>query len=829
MGKKRITRAEAQRGMTRIENELRDCDSYAGQVQDRVRAELGSMSVPPQQERDTLENEEQMNEHYKKVTEILLAKAKADAEQCIIEDKKLTAAERVTYTRKVELERLKLLKTDPELDERQWQVLSDIKAWLLQYPTLLNEVTGDKTFLEGIKNNYISKLEGYETRLDKLFDDVYTLHETCSNYVETSLATFAENTLTPAIDIVKLQHERLETELGEATERSEQLDRRVEELLEEAEKVGAKKRREDMEHQAREESLTQEIAAFKKKLDNEREVIQGQTEKHKRETTDLKSQLEEARTSHAEQVKVLQEDLQSSSEENKNLRKAKEVSEEDLKYWLERVSDRRKEYDELRARHTASQEKFRSAQHQVFSLEEGLRAEKEAAVVLKETAEQEKESLRNELTAVKEARNLAESQIQSLRSQLSTATDENISLQSQLSTKTSLQQSHESEIQAVRSQLSTAESEKELLKHSLQTEIQSLRDQLSTAHEANQSLGKSKQELETRYGRATEVSQLTCRLLQWQISTFDNLSMEGLESEEVFREMAAIVDTMERYAGTTTEAVSMPKYMPGMTFLRKVTELPEPNLAAARQLWISSRCGSLLLDVARAFFMQQEISSVQFALLPWIHASLNCTVTTMCERSTLTPDSARTLLWILQGLVYTATVAREWSDNHAWIPKVVDMVTKIKDWLGDHVPNDEASLLKMVAHQVNEIVITHESPSTLISPNLFTQARCIDSTNSDIPNGMAMVIDNSGMIILFTAGDNAFVFGASEVEAVEFDSLGIVVFIFEPQLSGLPENLRQFRLHDCGRPEAINPHQRLLKTVLPEERLLLVSFRKYLR
>lgn len=304
--------------------------------------------------------------------------------------------------------------------------------------------------------------------------------------------------------------------------------------------------------------------------------------------------------------------------------------------------------------------------------------------------------------------------------------------------------------------------------------------------------------------------------------------MEGLESEDVFCEMAAIVDMMEQYTGSIIEAVSMPKYMPEMIFLGKVMELPEPNLAAARQFWISLRYGSLVLDVARAFFMQQEISSAQFALLLWIHASLDCVVTTMCERSTLISDLARSLLWILQGLVYTATVAREWSENHAWIPKVVEMLTKIEDWLGEHVPNDEASLLKMVAHQVNEIVIAHESPSTLISPNLFAQARRIDSTNSHIPNGMAMVIDNSGMIILFTTDDNAFVFRASEVKAVEADNRRIVVFIFEPQLLGLPENLRQIRLHDCGRPETVHAHRRLLQTVLPKERLLLVSFRKYL-
>ena len=56
---------------------------------------------------------------------------------------------------------------------------------------------------------------------------------------------------------------------------------------------------------------------------------------------------------------------------------------------------------------------------------------------------------------------------------------------------------------------------------------------------------------------------------------------------------------------------------------------------------------------------------------------------------------------------------------------------------------------------------------------------------------------------------------------VKFDNQGNVVFIFEPQVG--------FRLHDCCRPEAVNPHKRLLKSVVPKERLALVSVRKYHR
>ena len=253
--------------MTLIENQIRDLDLYAGDVQDRVRAELGSTSIPPQQQGDELENAERSNEHYKEVSKILMVKARAEAEKCIPENEDFKSAERVTFIRRDELERLKLANTDPELSERQWQMISDIKSKLLDYPVLLGKVVGDEKFLREVKQNYESMFKQYDVRLARLIDDVFSLHMTCHDHVENLLEKFAEKTLKPAINIVKLQHERLETELGEANERTVKLNKRVEELETEAKDAGAEKMRLDREYQAREESLTEEIAALKKKLE----------------------------------------------------------------------------------------------------------------------------------------------------------------------------------------------------------------------------------------------------------------------------------------------------------------------------------------------------------------------------------------------------------------------------------------------------------------------------------------------------------------------------------------------------------------------------------
>ena len=117
------------------------------------------------------------------------------------------------------------------------------------------------------------------------------------------------------------------------------------------------------------------------------------------------------------------------------------------------------------------------------------------------------------------------------------------------------------------------------------------------------------------------------------------------------------------------------------------------------------------------------------------------------------------------------------------------------------------------------MVTTHESPSTSISPNDVSEARRIDSANSDIPDGMAMVVDISGIFILFTA-DNAFIFGVNEVKVLELNIAGSMVIKFDQAVTGLPATLMELQLLDLGSPvEAWNRHQALLKSVLTQARI----------
>ena len=860
MSKKRLTRAQAQAGLTMVESEVRDLNSYAAEVQAAVRNALGSTSIPPQQEGEFLENEELITKHYEHVTEILLDKAREEAERCIPDKEAIKAVERLIIVRKRELGRLNLDETDPDLLERQVQLLADFKASFVKNPALLAQVTGDDTFMQSVKKSYETKLQDFETAINELIDDVCELQETCSDRVSTVLKGFAETSIKPAIDLVKLQHERLETELGDAAEKSEKLDERIQELEAAAETAGAEKRRQVMENQARGESLAQEIADLKKKLEDEREVIRSQKGKHQLETTDLISQLENSRTNTTEQVKVFQEELQSSSKSVKDLRKDKETLEQTVQLWRGRVSDIRKETDELEEKHRAREVEFRSDQEKIFWLEERLRAERKSS-------ERETRSLNSQLSREKLEKQTVQSQLLTARSEIDSLKQSNArqvqELQVQSSTAEakvkSLHQSHEGEIQALQSQLSTAmneinslkqsntrqvqelqsqlsssKSHKEALEHSWEQRIQSLQGQLSTVESEKKSVTQARknefQSFQTQLSSVRSDSEALkhslekeTQLLRDQLSMANdtNFNMDGSESEAVFFEMKNLFDMMEQYTGSTTEMVSMPKYMLGMTLIRKATGLLEPSLVAARRLWLSSRRGSLALNIAQAFFMQQEISSDQFTWLPWIHAALSCATKTICEKSTLTPDLAISSLWILQGLVYTATVAREWPEEHVWSPSIEVMLTQITHWLRKHVP-DEASLLTMIVGQINETLTTYESSSTSISLSLVPESRRIDSANSDIPEGIVMVIDISGIIILFTA-DNAFVFGVGEVKVMEVDYFKGILIKFDQAVMGLPASLTEIRLlNHHSLIEVYKRHHGLLKSVLTEDRIALV-------
>ena len=279
MGQKRLSLAQTQRRLDQVLDEFREMDAYGGRVQAQVRAELGS-SVPPQQERDILENGERMNEHYKELSEFFKAKAARETEECMSLEDDIKSAERAAFKMRAELEILKLKKVDPELDDRQLQVLSRIKARLLEYPALLEQVTGNETFMQAIKKSYESKLEEFETKLQGLIGDVFELPFNWSSKVSTLLTDFAEKTLEPAISIVKQEHEQLEKELGKANKESEGLKKRIEGLEANAERASEEIRDLTLQHQTREQRLTDDKAALEKKLETIEEAYRIQRETH---------------------------------------------------------------------------------------------------------------------------------------------------------------------------------------------------------------------------------------------------------------------------------------------------------------------------------------------------------------------------------------------------------------------------------------------------------------------------------------------------------------------------------------------------------------------
>ena len=572
-------------------------------------------------------------------------------------------------------------------------------------------------------------------------------------------------------------------------------------------------------------SLQGELSTEKTEKVSIQQSYEGELQRVQSQLATARTEMASLKQSTAQQVQKLQGEISTMKTEKSSLQRSYEGEIQEVESQLatamtdmdslkeSTAQEAQKLQDELSRVKAEQKSKKQTWKDKVQSLESELEEAINEIRSLRRSSNDEAESLRGEISGLKTERESRHREwdmtTQSLKDQLST---EKESLEryflSQLSSVKSdgelLKQSLEAQIKSLKSQLSTAESEKSSLMQAHEKDSQSLQTQLLSSKSENESL---------RHSMEKEMQSLLDQLSK---SILDNYDL-GSESEDVLVEMEKLFGMTERYTGSTTEMVSMPQYMPRMTIVGKATELVEPNLAAARRLWISSRCGSLALDVAQAFFMQREISSAQFALLPWIHASLNRAVTTMCEK-TLTPDLAISSVWILQGLVYTATVARKWSEG-VWNPKIEEMLAQMTHWLGVHV--SEASLLMMIVSQVNRMV-TNESPSTSISPNDVSESRRIDSVNSDIVDGMAMVVDTSGIIILFTA-DNAFIFGATEVKMLELNMYGSMVITFDQAVIGLPATLMEIRLLNLDSPiEIFNKHQALLESVLPGDRCVIV-------
>ena len=226
------------------------------------------------------------------------------------------------------------------------------------------------------------------------------------------------------------------------------------------------------------------------------------------------------------------------------------------------------------------------------------------------------------------------------------------------------------------------------------------------------------------------------------------------------------------------------------------SHLTLPNAATAYQLWTSVRLGSTVLDVAQVFFGQSEIMSDQIPLLPWLHDSLDVVIARVLGQEYLTPRLTKSLLLILQGLVYMDTIAPYWPEDQEWQPNVQQMQGRVNAWLESRLPHeDENSIVSKIHEQVRNILLTKQRPITSLSPSLFTEFRRLDSRNTDLKDGLALVADVTGVLVLFTADSGTFVFGEEEVDHVRTKDLEILV-VFGRRVLGLPEELMTMRL--CG-------------------------------
>ena len=446
------------------------------------------------------------------------------------------------------------------------------------------------------------------------------------------------------------------------------------------------------------------------------------------------------------------------------------------------------------------------------------------------------EVLEDELCMEREKSAKLEERVDNLTEEVTELKAENAKLHAYQETgQSSLKESLDAalgKISALENDLSTEKQARRSLKESAEVDIQKLRTEVSSANEANVSLANSTSILEIKYKEATERVFSRSRIILWQLSTLHSINTDMQEpGEEMISEMAGLVNASIIDTKSLRSGARIPDCMTGLTIVGKtLTRFSEPNQVTACHLWITARCGSLSLDGAQAFYHQSQMTAEQVALLPWIHSSLDHAITTMSGQPNLMPNAFKPVLQILQGLVYAGTVASLWPKDQIWQPDIQALLANSTSWLSKHIPNDETSLLTMITERVRQILIIDQMPSMPISPSMFPGSRRIDSSNSDLQDTMAIVIDISGSIIVFSKDSDAFIFGAQDMRIMEEDLLGRITLVIDQAVSGLPASLQnEIRVLQRGPPDLYDRICRLLKGVLTEEHIATVSSLKRYR
>ena len=344
--------------MTDIQAESSDLAKLSKQRQDALQNEIPG--IHRQQENDVLQSAEDWRKYYDDDTAWLEQKATLEAQQLVETNEALRKLEFEHEALRVQLDQLKVVKKEPDVDSSEWVTIHKLHDSMLRHPKLVTAFF-DEPFMAKLKETFEAKWSDFDQRIEDLEGSVYDAFHDAQDEVK----KFLENDFNPRLGRAMQDLRTAHTETLEKNELLEshceevkvRLDKREEELVEsQAEHMRALKRIEELESKSaqdrvlfeeREEELVNSQAAHTKALNKIKE-LESQCaqdkllfEEHEELVNDLETKLAEEKnklrdvkgraTRYSSEIAGLEIRL---DEETKKLEKAMLHRETDAEYSL---------------------------------------------------------------------------------------------------------------------------------------------------------------------------------------------------------------------------------------------------------------------------------------------------------------------------------------------------------------------------------------------------------------------------------------------------------------------------------------------------------------
>ena len=189
--------------MTKVGQQSSDLAKLSKKRQDAIRAEVPA--IHRQQENDVLQTAADWSQFYKDDTAWLQEKARLEAKKLLETDEAIDKVEKECVALETELQRLKLVKKDPVVDDSEWAIIYRIRDLMLQHHRLV-EVFFNQDFMAELKKSFEKKWSELDERIQGLDESVFDLTHKVSEQVKNFLETDFYPRLSDTVEALRDGH-----------------------------------------------------------------------------------------------------------------------------------------------------------------------------------------------------------------------------------------------------------------------------------------------------------------------------------------------------------------------------------------------------------------------------------------------------------------------------------------------------------------------------------------------------------------------------------------------------------------------------------------------